>query len=126
MYSGFWFDFSILLIFAILGSIAIIPYSLRLLKESPKKKPLELSFRMLFFLSILQNTILFAIVTGTGLFIAHQIGLGASLLEAIRTGSSQSILSTIISAFVFGIIGGGLLLLLDLLFLPHFPEKLLT
>jgi hypothetical protein len=127
MYTGFWFEFSILLFAAILGSLAILPYSLRLLKESKKKKPLKIPFWMLVLLSVLQNTILFAVATGIGLLIAHQIGLGAPLLEAMRVGGlSQTVMATILSALIFGIGGGSFLLLLDLLFLPHFPEKLLT
>jgi hypothetical protein len=127
MYTGFWFEFSILLLAAILGSIAIIPYSLRLFRESKKKKPLKMPIWMLFLISILQNTILFAIVIGLGLLIAHQIGLGAPLLTAISLGTLNHLsISILLYPIVFGIVGGSFLLLLDLIFLPYFPEKLLT
>lgn len=127
MYPSFWFEFIVLLFVAVLGSMAILPYSLRLLKESKKKKPLKLSFGMLFLLSILQSSIIFAIVTGIGLLIAHQIGLGAPLLEAIHIGGvSQTVISNINISLILGMVGGLFLFLLDFLFLPHFPEKLLT
>lgn len=127
MYADFLFEFSVLLSAAILGSIAILPYSIRLIKEAKKKKPLKFSYRTLFILSFLQNAVLFTTITGIGLLIAHQIRLGAPLIEAIGNGAlNQSVTSVVISAFILGAFGGGFLLLFDLLLVPYFPEKLLT
>ncbi len=127
MYPHLLFEFCILLALAVIGSIAILPYSLRLLSESKKKKPIKMSPKALLLLSVLQNAVVFAIVIGIGLYVGHQIGLGTRLIdEVISGGSMQQIIIIIFTACICGIIGGVLLMLLDLLFLPHFPEKLLT
>lgn len=115
MFSSFRTEFSILLVAAIFGSIAILPYSLRLLKAS-KSKMLKMPYWMLFFLSILQNTILFAVTIGIGSLAAHQIGLTEQPVNV------QSLLLSV----VLGILAGGFLLIADMFFLPYFPEKLLN
>ena len=127
MFTTFWFEFNILLLAAILGSVAIIPYSLRLLKESKKSTRLKLPRMMLILLSILQNGILFAIAIGIGLVLSHQMGRGAPLIEAISTGKwlDRTLITNLIVASVLGILGGSFLLSVDLLFLPYFPKKLL-
>jgi len=127
MFTSFWFEFTILLFAAILGSVAIIPYSLRLLKESKKSKRLTLPRWMLVLLSVIQNGVLFAIAIGIGLVLSHQIGHGAPFIEAINTGRgfNQTLTANLIIALGLGIIGGSFLLLVDLLFLPYFPKKLL-
>lgn len=127
MNNNFWLEFSILLLAAICGSIAILPYSLRLLKESPRKKPIKMPIEALLALSVLQNAILFSVLIGIGLTAAHQVGLGAPLIEAIIAGKGfTQAVSALLLPFVLGIFGGATLLLIDLRFLPHFPEKLIT
>lgn len=116
MFTGFWFEFSILLVAAVFGSVAILPYSVRLLKESKKGKSLKLPLWMIVFLSLLQNIVLFAVIIGIGLLAAHQIGLGAPLIGGA---------SLMLPPLLLGILGGCFLLCADLLFLPYFPEKLL-
>jgi len=127
MNNTFWAEFSILFIAAILGSIAILPYGLRLAKESQKNKKKKLPLWLLLLLSIVQNAVLFAVVIGIGLVVARQFGLGAPLLDAIITGKvlSPTMLSHLYLAVILGIIGGSFLLILDLLFLPYLPKKLL-
>jgi hypothetical protein len=127
MFTAFWFDFSILLLAAIFGSIAIIPYSLRLLKESKKSTRLKMPRMVLILLSVIQNGILFSIAIAIGLILSHQIGHGAPLIEAISAGSglNQALAINLIIASILGILGGSFLLIVDLLFLPYFPKKLL-
>lgn len=127
MYATFWFEFSVLLFAAILGSVAIIPYSLRLVKESKKSKKLKMSPRMLALVSIIQNGILSAIAIGVGLIIANQIGKGAPLIASIGSGKglNQVLFSNLLTASVLGVAGGGFLLVADLFFVPYFPKKLL-
>lgn len=115
MFTSFWSEFIILLVASFFGSIAILPYSLRLLKASKNKK-LKMPYWMLFLLSIIQNLVLFAVAIAFGLIAAHQIGLDEQLI------TTQNIL---LSAFL-GIFGGLFLLLADMFFLPYFPEKLLN
>lgn len=127
MFSNFWQEFAILFLLAIVGSIAIIPYSLRLLKTSPKKKKIKLSPLLLVLLSVVQNGILFAIATSVGLILSHQTGHGAPLIKAIITGNgfNQTLIANLVTGIVLGILAGVFLFAADLLFLPYFPKKLL-
>jgi hypothetical protein len=116
MYTGFWSDFSLLLLAAIFGSIAILPYSLRLLKESPKKKKLKLPLWMILLLSILQNIVLFSLAIGIGLLAARSIGIGVDIFGGMYH---------LLPGLFLGIVAGFFLLAGDILFLPYFPEKLM-
>lgn len=128
MTSSYWTEFAILLAAAFFGGVAIMPYSLRLLKESSQKKPLKMSVSRLLVLSFLQTGILSAFVIGVGLIAAHAIGLGAPYLEAAITGGviSVSIASMLTIAIGLGLLAGLVLLLADILFLPYFPPALLS
>jgi hypothetical protein len=114
MYHSFWSDYTLLFIAAIVGSIAILPYGLRLANESAKKKPVKLPHWALLLLSILQNAVLFAIVIAVGLLAVRQIGLNPLRGDHL------------LIALFLGIVAGSVLLVMDLLFLPHLPERLLT
>ena len=127
MTNTFWPEFGILFIAAFLGAVAIMPYSLKLLNTSARSKPLKMSLPVILLLSLLQNVVLFAIVTGVGLLAAHAIGLGAPLLEAALAGgiSMQALWMAIGVAVISGAIAGALLLAADFLFLPYWPQPLL-
>ena|SRR5437588_3587469 len=120
-------EFVILFAAALVGGLAVMPYSLRLLKASGQSTPLKLSVPMLLLLSFLQTSVLFAIAVGVGLLTAHAIGLGAPCVEAAiaGTGSMQAVARMLPTALALGVLGGLVLLLLDLLFLRHLPEALL-
>ena len=123
---NFWIEFTILFAASLAGGLAILPYGLRLLKSSSQGKPLKMSVPKLVLLSFLQTAVLFAIIVGVGLFVAHAIGLGAPYLEAalLGNGSMHSAASLIEIAFPVGILAGAILLFADLLFLPYWPEPL--
>jgi Type II CAAX prenyl endopeptidase Rce1-like len=125
MTSIFWPEFGVLFVASLLGGLAVMPYSVKLL-STPARSNLKMSMRTMLLLSFLQTAILFAIVSGVGLFAAHAIGLGAPLLEAALAGSlSLRILwPTIGIAAVLGAIAGAVLLIADLLFLPYLPKQL--
>lgn len=127
MYSNFWIEFSILFGAAILGSIAILPYGLRIAKESTNKKPIKFSQNILLLLSLLQNGILFAIVISIGLIAQRQIGLSDPFLQStiFGNGTSLAVVEHFIIALILGIVSGSVLLVADLLFLPHLSKKLL-
>jgi hypothetical protein len=122
----FWLEFAILFAAALFGGLAVLPYSLRLFKASNQRKPLKLSLPILLLLSFLQTAILSALAIGGGLFAAHAIGLGAPYIEAALAGngSTQAVAKMLQSAIALGVLGGVVLLLLDLLFLPHWPREL--
>lgn len=114
MYSSFWSAFAILYLASIIGSIAILPYGMRLASEVTKKKPTKLPRWALLLISILQNAVLFAVIIAIGLLAAHQVGLNPTMIGHLPI------------SVLWGIIAGGILMILDLWFLPHLPEKLLT
>ena len=122
----FWIEFGILFTASLLGALAILPYSLRLLEGSVQKNPLKMSMQKIVVLSVVQNVILFAVVTGVGLWAAHAIGLGAPYIEAALAGnlSSQSLMYAVVVAIVWGAIAGATLLIADLFFLPYWPQPL--
>ena len=115
--SVFWSEFAILLTAALLGSLAIIPYSLRLL-ASGQRKPLKFSLPTLLLLSFLQTAVLSALAIGVGLLAAHAIGLGAPYIEATlaSNGSIRTVVQMLPPAIGLGVLGGAVLLLLDLFF----------
>src|SRR5665213_1941152 len=82
----FWQEFGILFAATIIGSAALLPYSLRLIQG----KPLKYSIPKLLLLSMLQNVVLFGVVVALGLLAAHAIGLGAPYIEAMLGGASIS------------------------------------
>lgn len=101
-----------------------MPYSLKLLKAS--SQPLKMSIRKLSLLSFLQTVILSAIAIGAGLRIAHAIGLGVPYIDAAIVGKGAIQVARMLSlAVTLGVIGGLVLLSMDILFLPHLPAPLL-
>jgi hypothetical protein len=125
MARGFWSEFAILLAAALFGGLAIIPYSVRLL-TSRQHKPFKFPLPTLVLLSFLQTAVLSVIAIGVGLLAAHAIGLGAPYVEAglASTGSKQAIVKMLLPAVGLGVLGGYLLLLLDLFFLSYWPPEL--
>ena len=125
MTRAFWSEFAILLAAALFGSLAIIPYSVRLLTSS-QHKPLKFPLQTLFLLSFLQTAVLPALAIGVGLLAARAIGLGAPYIEAglANTQSKQAIVQMLLPAIGLGVLGGAVLLLLDLFFLRYWPPEL--
>jgi membrane protease YdiL (CAAX protease family) len=83
-----WKIFFILWGGAIFGVIAIIPYSLALQSGVLKNLELPISLPMLITLQIIQNAVMFGVLTAAGLFFASRIGLGTPILEARLKGES--------------------------------------
>jgi hypothetical protein len=121
----FWPEFCILFVASLVGSAAVLPYGLRLLKGSGK--PLKMSIPMLILVSLLQGAVIFAIVAWLGLLVAHSIGLGAPYIETAlgANGSLHSLISMLEVAIMSGALAGAVLLLADFLFLPYWPQALI-
>ncbi len=102
-----------------LGSLAIIPYSVRLLTSSQHKR---LKFRLS---SFVQTAVLSALAIGVWLLAARAIGLGAPYIEAdlANTESKQAIVQMLLSVIGLGVLGGAILLLLDSFFLRNWPPQ---
>ncbi len=124
MTSLFWSEFGVLFVASIIGAVAVVPYSLRLLKGSGK--PFKMSVPMLALLSALHGAVISGIAIAIGLIAAHAIGLGAPYIEAVLAGggTDHSLVPIIAIALPFGIAAGATLLFADLLFLPYWPERL--
>jgi hypothetical protein len=122
-----WPEFNVLFICALLGGLAVMPYSLRLIKASSQKKPLRMTIPKLMLLAFLQTVIIFAIIVVVGLVVAHAVGLGAPYLEAALGGvaAATGIGTMLGMAIGLGVLAGFILLLADLLFMPYWPDVLL-
>jgi membrane protease YdiL (CAAX protease family) len=81
-----WKGFFALWLAAIVGVVALIPYSFTLLKASAIKIPLPLATLIL--LQVVQSAAIMAVATAVGLFLAGRIGLGAPILEAAFAGEN--------------------------------------
>ena len=122
----YWPQFGILFAAALLGGLAILPYSLRLLNASGQSDAIKLPVPRLLLLSFLQTAVLSAIAIGVGLLAAQAMGLGAPYIEAAlaRNGSIKGIEQMLRPAIGLGVLGGVVILLMDLLFLPYWPSRL--
>jgi hypothetical protein len=127
MTTAFWSECGILFLGALVGGLAVIPYGLKLLKASNQGEPLKIPLPRLMILSFLQTAVLSAIAIGVGLLATHAIGLGAPTIEAALAGngSTQALALMLRPALTAGVLAGLLLMFMDLLFLPHWPEALL-
>jgi hypothetical protein len=112
----FWWEFGILLAAALFGTVAVLPYSLRLLTTQPSYPSLMLS--------LLQNAFLASLAIWAGLRSAHAIGLGAPFIEAALTHTNPPSPKGFVIAVCLGASLGALLLIADLFFMPHWPEAL--
>lgn len=107
-----WTQFIIILAGAIFGAIAIMPYAFTLNKDKLAEAPL--SIPQLAMVSLLQGTIIFAIVTFLGLNATHTLGLNI-----------PSSLASIPLAIVAGILGSSLLVLLEIaIFQANLPPAM--
>jgi hypothetical protein len=119
-----WTTFAVLYGAALLGAVAIAPYSLRLIQQSGRT--ISISPRKLLLLSVLQNAVVFAVVIALGLAASRAIGRGAPYVEAALGGPPpEHPLHTMLMWSVgLGVAGGALLLVLDLPLLPRVPALL--
>jgi hypothetical protein len=85
-----WKIFFIFWIVATFGVIAVIPYTLALQSNTLQNMNLPIPLSALLAIQIVQNTLMFAILTAIGLFFANRVGLGSPILEARLSGESVS------------------------------------
>ena len=121
-----WGVFGVLLAGAVCGAVASFPFVFSLYADLLATSPVPLP--VLILLSLMQNTIILALVTGAGLFLTAKVGLpGAPLIEDRLAGKStgERFRTIIQPALMTGVgVGATLLLLFFLLLkneLPHLP-----
>ncbi len=121
-----WGLFGILLAGAVCGLVASFPFVFSLYAELLVNPPVPLPVVLL--LSMLQNTVILALLIGVGLILTAKVGLpGAPLIEDWRSGKStgERLREIIQPALMTGVgVGVTLLLIMFLLLkreLPHLP-----
>jgi hypothetical protein len=124
---SYWPEFAVLMVGAVIGSEALVPYSFKLLEASENKKPLKIPPTTLAVLSFIQNLVLGAVTIGVGLFVAHKIGLGAPTIRALVSGhsSTYSLIHTVLYPVIAGLVIGLVMTTIDLAYLPHWPKPIL-
>jgi hypothetical protein len=108
-----WKTFFILLAACVWGIIAVLPYTLELQKSVLSKLPVPLWVLLL--TQVVQNTVLFAIAIGIGLFLANRIGLGLPVLEAKLAGESVGarVKAFLPLSILLGVVGSALIIGLE-------------
>jgi hypothetical protein len=121
---AFWKTFAVLYAASLIGALALIPYTLRLVKAS--KKPVKASPRTIAIAGFAQNAVLFALVTAGGLWVARTVGVKAAPdVDAwLAGGLSAHAVHGLECAAVLGAGLGLVLLVLDLALLPRLPALL--
>jgi vacuolar-type H+-ATPase subunit I/STV1 len=96
----------------ILGFFAVIPYSLTLSGLTFDIQEL-ISPKMIW--SLIQNAMLYGLLIFTGLYIARRVGLGAPIFNGMvnKKDVGEDFRAMLVPALIVGILGGGLVILLD-------------
>ncbi len=110
-----WKIFLVLWIGAILGIIAVLPYTLTLEANTLSRITLQVPLEVLLIAQTVQNAILFGIAAAAGLFLAPKIGLGAPILEAFfaRLPIGDRLKSILAPSIVLGVLAGLVIVGLD-------------
>ena len=117
-----WAKFAVLYVGALLGAVAVAPYSLRLIEYSGR----TISPSRFLLLMLMQNAVLFCVVIALGLLVARAVGLGAPYIEAALGGRAPqySPREMLVWSLWLGGAGGALLLTIDLVLVAHLPALL--
>jgi len=111
-----WKLYFILLTASILSVIAVMPYALTLQGEI--LKTVDLPLPLLLLISIIQSSVMFAVIIFVGLILTKTTGLSLPILESyIEKSHAENNLSSILKISVlFGVATGSVLIILDHLF----------
>lgn len=119
-----WGEFAALYGAALVGALALVPYTLRLVSASAK--PMKVSPRTMALASLAQNAALFAVVVFVGLTASHAVGLGAPYLASRVAGLAppRPLRPVMTLAIWTGAAAGLLMTAADFVFLPRLPALL--
>ncbi len=124
-----WPEFAILYGAALIGIACVMPYTLELTAAAFQKaqERMRQPRWVLVLLQSAQSAVLLGVATGLGLLIAHQIGLGAPLVEGLLAGKqvTAQALAMIAPALLLGVATSSVLLLLEItVFWPRLPQAM--
>src|SRR5690349_10574001 len=121
-----WVEFAILFGAAVIGIACVMPYTLELTGDAIAKAR-ERMRQPTWVILLLQgavSVVLFGVATGLGLLLAHQIGLGAPLLEGLLAGKAvgTQALAMLAPALILGAAASVVVLILEItVFWPRLP-----
>jgi hypothetical protein len=122
-----WKVFFVIWIGAILGVIAILPYSLALQSATLAKMTLPIPLPLLITIQVAENAVMFGIAVLIGLFLANRIGLGAPILEGLFTHQKviDRVKAFIVPSIVLGVVASIAIIALDVfVFAPALKVEL--
>jgi membrane protease YdiL (CAAX protease family) len=122
-----WKIFFILLAAAILGVLAVLPYTLALQAPALQNAHLPLPLPVLITAQVLQGALLIGVAIAVGLMFANEIGLGLPILEARLRGESVSDKLRAIApiSIILGLLAGFLIIGLEVfVFQPALKAQL--
>lgn len=110
-----WKVFLVLWIGAVVGVIAVIPYSLALQAATLAKVTLPIPLWLLISIQVAQNAVMLAVATAVGLFLAYRIGLGAPILERFLDHEhvGDRVKAILLPSIILGIVASLLVIGLD-------------
>ena len=110
-----WKIFWILVIAAVIGLIAILPYALGLQGISAATPNLPMPLPLLVTVQLIPQAIMFAIAIALGLFFANRIGLGLPILEARLRGEpvGDRLRRILPISIILGVLGAVAIIALD-------------
>ena len=126
-----WKLFFILFAACTIGSVLVLPYSMDLTSTDLEAASIEsgIPVVLMLIISIVQSTIMFAIVTFLGLLLSKKIGLENGgfrlpILEGIlnRENKSKEFKSLLLPSICLGVLAGGLILVINIPFNNAIPE----
>lgn len=111
-----WKIFFIVWIAAVIGVIAIIPYSLTMQSGILQNVNLPIPLPLLVTIQIAQNAVMFGVLTALGLLLANRIGLGLPILEARLRGEAvwDKVHAILPLSIVIGVVASLLIVALDI------------
>lgn len=112
-----WRLYGVLVAFLAVGYVAILPYALTLASTTLRSLPTSLPIPLLVALQTVQGILVYSILAGLGLFVAGRIGLGAPILRnwVERRPVWDDLRRIIRPSILFGVIGGIVILVLEVL-----------
>ncbi len=115
-----WKVYFILLVAAILSSLAVLPYALALQPE------IQSDISTLIVQQIIQGGLIFAVMIFLGMILMKRIGLSTPILDSVAKGesASETLRRILPISIVLGVVAGLLIIGLDFLFRPFLINDL--